>query len=324
MAEEELGSMLNRVYLTEDEDGILPLHSLRKPDEPKSEQIGLIIGNSLGKVLEFDDSFHKAIRVRINLDVNHPLRRFKTSQISITKRKKLRIKYERLPEFCFVCGCLGHLDHSCEITNSMKDGGGKIVCRYGSWLKVELEHSRCPDDLDLLDETFIVEGHNDNVAGDLEANASQMAGHHANGVGEIADETAQPLTSIIREMALTGNMEHTDGLPGLMQDQLVEIPLALGFDGIEQLTRKGNGAKGGRGKWKRTGREGGSLVHMENLNPRKRKGSTTSLGEQRATNDGNQDDPTYTTSRDPLHIPGGLVMRARARKMQEALNGLIE
>ncbi|GKV11018.1 hypothetical protein SLEP1_g22307 [Rubroshorea leprosula] len=41
-------------------------------------------------------------------------------------------------------------------------------------------------------------------------------------------------------------------------------------------------------------------------------------------NDGNQDDPTCTTSRDPLHIPGGPVMRARARKMQEALNGLIE
>ncbi|GKV06983.1 hypothetical protein SLEP1_g18797 [Rubroshorea leprosula] len=41
-------------------------------------------------------------------------------------------------------------------------------------------------------------------------------------------------------------------------------------------------------------------------------------------NDGNQDDPTCTTSRDPLHIPGGPVTKARVRKMQEALNGLIE
>ncbi|GKV47177.1 hypothetical protein SLEP1_g54096 [Rubroshorea leprosula] len=41
-------------------------------------------------------------------------------------------------------------------------------------------------------------------------------------------------------------------------------------------------------------------------------------------NDGNQDDPTCTTSRDPLHILGGPVTRVRARKMQEALNGLIE
>ncbi|GKV11015.1 hypothetical protein SLEP1_g22304 [Rubroshorea leprosula] len=40
--------------------------------------------------------------------------------------------------------------------------------------------------------------------------------------------------------------------------------------------------------------------------------------------DGNQHDPTCTMSRDPLHIPGGPVTRARARKMQETLNGLIE
>ncbi|GKU93230.1 hypothetical protein SLEP1_g6838 [Rubroshorea leprosula] len=41
-------------------------------------------------------------------------------------------------------------------------------------------------------------------------------------------------------------------------------------------------------------------------------------------NDGNQDDSTCTKSRDPLHIPGGLVTRARAKNMREALNGLIE
>ncbi|GKV03031.1 hypothetical protein SLEP1_g15397 [Rubroshorea leprosula] len=239
MADEELGSMLNQVRIFDVPIGM------------QSEQIGLTIGNSLGKVLEFDDSFHKAIKVRIDLDVNQPSRRFKTSQILITER---------------------HLDHNCEIANNIKDGGGKLVHLYGSWLKAKLEHSWCPDDLDILDGTFIinaqyiagdmmvgnqeryetiangasqVEGHNDNVVGDLEANANQMAWHNVNGVGEIADEIAQPLTSTVREMALTGNMEHTDGLPGLMQDQLVEIPLALGLDGIEQLTRKGNGAKGG-------------------------------------------------------------------------------
>ncbi|GKV11627.1 hypothetical protein SLEP1_g22868 [Rubroshorea leprosula] len=40
--------------------------------------------------------------------------------------------------------------------------------------------------------------------------------------------------------------------------------------------------------------------------------------------DGNQDDPTGTMSRDPLHISGGPVTRARAKKMREAVNGLIE
>ncbi|GKV43145.1 hypothetical protein SLEP1_g50478 [Rubroshorea leprosula] len=41
-------------------------------------------------------------------------------------------------------------------------------------------------------------------------------------------------------------------------------------------------------------------------------------------NDGNQDDSISTTSCDPLHTQGGPVTRARASKMQEALNGLIK
>ncbi|GKV12424.1 hypothetical protein SLEP1_g23565 [Rubroshorea leprosula] len=41
-------------------------------------------------------------------------------------------------------------------------------------------------------------------------------------------------------------------------------------------------------------------------------------------NDGNQDDSISITSCDPLHTQGGPVTRARAKKMREALNGLIE
>ncbi|GKV11343.1 hypothetical protein SLEP1_g22607 [Rubroshorea leprosula] len=41
-------------------------------------------------------------------------------------------------------------------------------------------------------------------------------------------------------------------------------------------------------------------------------------------NDGNQDDSISTMSCDPLHTQGGPVTRARAKKMHEALNGLIE
>ncbi|GKV23267.1 hypothetical protein SLEP1_g33016 [Rubroshorea leprosula] len=41
-------------------------------------------------------------------------------------------------------------------------------------------------------------------------------------------------------------------------------------------------------------------------------------------NDGNQDDSISTTSCDPLHTQGGPITQARANKMREALNGLIE
>ncbi|GLU00956.1 hypothetical protein SLE2022_182890 [Rubroshorea leprosula] len=42
------------------------------------EQIGFMIGSSLGKVLALDESFPKSIKVRIDLEVNKPLRKFKT------------------------------------------------------------------------------------------------------------------------------------------------------------------------------------------------------------------------------------------------------
>ncbi|GKV50655.1 hypothetical protein SLEP1_g57356 [Rubroshorea leprosula] len=41
------------------------------------------------------------------------------------------------------------------------------------------------------------------------------------------------------------------------------------------------------------------------------------------TIDGNQDDSISTTSCDPLHTQGGPVTRAKAKKMHEAINGLL-
>ena len=41
-------------------------------------------------------------------------------------------------------------------------------------------------------------------------------------------------------------------------------------------------------------------------------------------NDENHQGNTIKTSSDPLHIHGGPITRARAKKMQAALNGLIE
>ncbi|GLT98853.1 hypothetical protein SLE2022_163290 [Rubroshorea leprosula] len=46
MANEEIGSMLNCVRLTEDEEGILPLHSTWKPEGLKEEKLRL-----MGKIL---------------------------------------------------------------------------------------------------------------------------------------------------------------------------------------------------------------------------------------------------------------------------------
>ncbi|GKV35869.1 hypothetical protein SLEP1_g44075 [Rubroshorea leprosula] len=81
---EDVGAMMSRIRLTEDADGILPFHEAWKhgdqmgklclvdkvhifdvPIGLHTNKIGRIIGNSLGKMLEVDDGFRKAIQVEL-------------------------------------------------------------------------------------------------------------------------------------------------------------------------------------------------------------------------------------------------------------------
>ncbi|GLU18336.1 hypothetical protein SLE2022_346420 [Rubroshorea leprosula] len=109
-----------------------------------------------------------------------------------------------------------------------------------------------------------------------------MGRNNATDMGEIIVEMAQPPNTAIRQMTSARNVENIDVMSALMSDQLVEIPLALGFGGVKQSTSQGNGAKRGRGKWKRVGCEVESLMHLDKLTQGKRKSSTAILEEQQA------------------------------------------
>jgi len=54
---------------------------------------------------DFEGNFFK---VRVNIDVNKPLKNAASLKID-DKRLLFRVKYERLPDWCAVCGRLGHL-----------------------------------------------------------------------------------------------------------------------------------------------------------------------------------------------------------------------
>ncbi|XVF30525.1 hypothetical protein REPUB_Repub16aG0065500 [Reevesia pubescens] len=48
-------------------------------------------------------------------------------------------KYERLPDFCYVCGRLSHHESDCEMATSMKKTTGSVSHDYGPWLNVEFK-----------------------------------------------------------------------------------------------------------------------------------------------------------------------------------------
>nr|POE62312.1 uncharacterized protein CFP56_72888 [Quercus suber] len=101
-----------------------------------SQDVGEEIGSKLGKFIEVDRrSWHsdqaKFMRVRVELEIDKPLRRGAYIASSEGERLWLTFKYERLPTVCFICGKLGHDKKHCPTS-----GVWQTAClQYGDWLR---------------------------------------------------------------------------------------------------------------------------------------------------------------------------------------------
>lgn len=88
------------------------------PFEHMSLDVGKELGNSLGKFIESDrrtghSDQAKFMRIRVDLQLDKPLRRGGRVASADGERFWVSFKYERLPVFCFLCGRLGHDDKRC-------------------------------------------------------------------------------------------------------------------------------------------------------------------------------------------------------------------
>ncbi|KAK3204862.1 hypothetical protein Dsin_018908 [Dipteronia sinensis] len=97
--------------------------------EQISERVREILADS-------KECWGKFIQVKVQIDIQKPLKRWlrlkpdKTDNIVV-----VALKYERLPEFCFVCGKIGHGIRDCldeEARTTALDGS---VTRYEAWLR---------------------------------------------------------------------------------------------------------------------------------------------------------------------------------------------
>ena len=102
------------------------------------KDIGEVIGRGFGKCLEVtSDPLGRCIgsymRIRVLIDISKPLRR--GAKVRLGKDGDVvwvDVRYERLPDFCFICGCLGHVLRDC-LTENLADSTGNQA--YGVWLK---------------------------------------------------------------------------------------------------------------------------------------------------------------------------------------------
>ncbi|KAL0448756.1 UNVERIFIED_CONTAM: hypothetical protein Slati_1432000 [Sesamum latifolium] len=102
-----------------------------------------LIGNRLGSFrnLESDDtgcSWGATMRIRVSLNVHQPLKRALKLQSPTGKELVVRFMYERLPNFCYMCERLGHIDKYCEIC--FEDGYRDVDADtpYGPWLRAPI------------------------------------------------------------------------------------------------------------------------------------------------------------------------------------------
>ncbi|KAM0912888.1 hypothetical protein ACQ4PT_012502 [Festuca glaucescens] len=101
-----------------------------------NRETAIALGAEIGEFIEADRdeegmAYGQYLRIKIRMEITKPLMRGKMVQIGDEgKLKWCPFEYEFLPDFCFTCGKIGHIDKSCTI--QLKEGE---VQQYGKWLK---------------------------------------------------------------------------------------------------------------------------------------------------------------------------------------------
>ena len=100
-------------------------------------ETGKAIGDKVGETIEVEtdqdgSAVGRYLRIKVRLDIRKPLRRGVTME-GENKGDKIwcRFQYEFLPNFCYTCGLLGHVDKECD------EGDWRVKEKqFGSWLRV--------------------------------------------------------------------------------------------------------------------------------------------------------------------------------------------
>ncbi|KAL0337653.1 UNVERIFIED_CONTAM: hypothetical protein Scaly_2040400 [Sesamum calycinum] len=110
------------------------------PLSKMSRDMAVFVGNFLGRFVEvdMDSSGHvwgSHMRIRVSIDITKPLKRVMRIRTTLGDEQLLSFAYERLPNFCYLCGSLGHLSMFCELRFSDDFVDPGEATPFGPWLR---------------------------------------------------------------------------------------------------------------------------------------------------------------------------------------------
>ncbi|MBA0725626.1 hypothetical protein Golax_022194, partial [Gossypium laxum] len=105
-------------------------------------QTALDIGKAIGVLVTIDwkdwfGGWTEFMRIKVKIDIEKPLRRVVRFVDKDGSETIGLIKYERLPDFCFSCGIIGHTLKTC-ITKVDEEEMNDIYLQFGSWMRAPL------------------------------------------------------------------------------------------------------------------------------------------------------------------------------------------
>ncbi|KAL0402503.1 UNVERIFIED_CONTAM: hypothetical protein Slati_4280200 [Sesamum latifolium] len=87
---------------------------VRFVNKATAEKIGNTVGKFIGTDLATEGhKWRKSLRIRVEVEIKEPLKDHVVIKCQENKSFVLEIRYERLGDFCHVCGILGHKISSC-------------------------------------------------------------------------------------------------------------------------------------------------------------------------------------------------------------------